>query len=81
MLKGCTRKSSSKEVYYSTWSEGKQTLEIADGFLVMLTNNVDLLIIEDKRSKAREEDRVGVHLLDLQTCCRITSVRPSHSSV
>ena len=48
---------------------------------MVLIDYVGLLVTEDKRSKAREEDRVAIELLYTQAGRRISSVRAGNSSV
>ena len=67
MKKSFSWESSSKEEDDCMWSERYQALKIAYSLLMMLSDYCDFLVIQNKGSKAREQYRVGIHLLDPET--------------
>ena len=81
MKKSLSWESSSKEEDDCPWGEGYQSLKVAYGLLMMLSDHCDFLVIENEGSKAREQYRVGIHLLDPETGCWVASMSSGHASV
>ena len=54
----------------NNWMGSKryQPLEIGQSLLVVLVDYGDFLVIENKTAEARKQDRVGIHLMNVETC-------------